>query len=327
MLSSDDNQGIIYFLVGIIVIVLTAVGLSIIVDKRIHFSSGKGFNQRELAASTAELEELRSLFEVRTAILNEQQSKAQTHSLLNQKLLKEMSNTSERKSELLAKKIRITEELTTLDSSFFNNRSDYRNKTWAKAVGESHPRLALRGGRVYRDTTITKVTEVGLEVRHADGNARIQAPDLDAHWQERFQWDNEERRSQLKDEEARLQAIPAPKQDPPAGQEPFFASVTPIPIDPLDAEKIANLSSLRNQVIKWKSMVSTLSSERSIAASNASRGFQNSVPGSLETWGAKATRLGNTLVHAQGQLAKARAELATISPSDPLLHVTYDSRY
>ena len=43
--------------------------------------------------------------------------------------------------------------------------------------------------------TITKVTEVGLEIRHEHGIARIQVSDLEGIWQQRFQWDDEERRS------------------------------------------------------------------------------------------------------------------------------------
>ena len=72
-------------------------------------------------------------------------------------------------------------------------------------------------------------------------------------------------------------------------------------------------------VIGWKSKVTKLRSERSLALSNSGYGNQTSVPGSLETWGAKAARLGNELARANSELAVAKANLAALAPDDPLL--------
>jgi hypothetical protein len=79
------------------------------------------------------------------------------------------------------------------------------------------------------------------------------------------------------------------------------------------------VAALRRLVIGWKSKVSKLRYERSVALSNSGYGGQTSVPGSLETWGAKAERLGNELVRAQSELVVAKSNLAAVAPGDPLL--------
>lgn len=328
MLSSDDNSGIFYFLIGMIVLVLTAVGLSIIVEKRVSFSSGVSQVRRDLAASTAELAELKSQFEVRSVELVGQETKAKSQAAGFQKVQIDMTRSGERKAELLARKNKLSTELPALDAAFLSCRSDYRNSTWRRAIGESYPQLAIRGGREYKNATITKVTEVGIEIRHQHGIARIQAPDLDAAWQQRFQWNHEERRAKLKEEGLSLQSqFPVAESHPPSdGPVEDVVASHPSPFtDADDAEKTANLNLLRTQVLGWRFKISILTSERSIAASNASRGNQTSVPGTLETWSAKSTRLGNELVHAQVEFAKAKARLSAISPSDSLLRTIYDT--
>ena len=327
MLSNDDHSGIFYFLVGMVVLVLTAVGLSIVVEKRVSFSSGVGQVQRDLAASSAELSELKEQLEHRSHELKELESKSQSQAAGFQKVRTDLAKSGERKMELLARKDKLATALPALDAAFSACRSDYRAVTWRKAIGESYPRLAIRGGREYRDVAITKVTEVGIEIRHEHGIARIQAPDLDSAWQERFQWDDEERRAKLKEEDLSLQSQSPSTETHSQVDLPKESELASIPSTLTDAdspEKAANLTSLRTQVLGWRSKVNLLSSERSIAASNASRGYQTSVPGTLETWGAKSTRLGTELVHAQVEYAKAKARLAAISPSDSLLRTSFD---
>jgi hypothetical protein len=65
--------------------------------------------------------------------------------------------------------------------------------------------LKVRNGREYLQATILRVTDVGLEIRHEDGIARIQAPDLDSKWQDRFQWKDDERRKVLAAERDNLE--------------------------------------------------------------------------------------------------------------------------
>jgi multidrug resistance efflux pump len=81
----------------------------------------------------------------------------------------------------------------------------------------------------------------------------------------------------------------------------------------------ARIEVLRGKVIGWKSKISRLSSDRNQAQSAASYGSQSSVPGSLETWQARAARLGAELAKARAEHAAAKAALAAVAPNDPLL--------
>jgi len=56
------------------------------------------------------------------------------------------------------------------------------------ARGEKIGTLTLRGDRRYHEAEIIRVTGVGIEIRHQHGMARVMFADLDAEWQERFQW-------------------------------------------------------------------------------------------------------------------------------------------
>jgi hypothetical protein len=188
-------------------------------------------------------------------------------------------------------------------------------------VGQSLGNLSLRGGREYRQAVISRVTDVGLEIRHEHGIARIQAPDLDASMQDRFQWNDEERRARLAAEKADHDSIappPAPEDEPVAKIKRPSPSTkkTDSSKDEVDPDE---LSMLRSNVIAWKSKVVQLDADRSQAISSASYGGQSSVPGSLETWQAKASRLGGELARARAKLAEAKAALMVVSPDDSLL--------
>lgn len=74
-----------------------------------------------------------------------------------------------------------------LETDFSRRRAKYRSKTWSAAVAKYFGNFKVRNGRESLQATITRVTDVGLEIRHEGGIARIQAPDLDFKLQNRFQ--------------------------------------------------------------------------------------------------------------------------------------------
>ena len=59
------------------------------------------------------------------------------------------------------------------------------------ARGEKFERLALNSGRVYEDSKITKVTDVGLEIRHSLGAARVPFHELSLELRDRFLFEPE----------------------------------------------------------------------------------------------------------------------------------------
>ncbi|MES2660755.1 MAG: hypothetical protein V4689_19170 [Verrucomicrobiota bacterium] len=325
MLSPEDHPGIFYFLVGIVVIVLTAVGLSMMIDKRFKFSTGVGEIKRDIAAASAELSELRASHDLRLATLAEEKSKREPASAGRQETLAKHAALAQRKTELSASRENLRAAISAMELAFSEYRAGYRRRTWTKAVGEEVGNLSIRGGKEYRQVAITKVTDVGLEIRHEHGIARIQAPDLDTQWQERFQWNDEERRVRLKEESASIEGTPVVAGDEASEVSRKKVAVVVAPpktarvkkvADPEQAEK---LKSLRTQYIGWKSKVSRLKNDQAEASSNAGYGGQSSVPGSLETWKSKAARLSRELSRARIELSKAKARLAADSPADPLL--------
>ena len=79
------------------------------------------------------------------------------------------------------------------------------------------------------------------------------------------------------------------------------------------------LDAVRKTVAMWRQKVSILRVAKANADSQASNGNRNSVPGSLETWTAKAGRLERELAKARRALELAKARLAAIAPTDVLL--------
>ena len=82
-------------------------------------------------------------------------------------------------------------------------REDYLLWVRLTAKGEKHPEVRLLDGKIYREVVIRRVTDIGLEIRHLSGSARLHHEDLGEKWQERFLWSSEESRRSLV-EEARV---------------------------------------------------------------------------------------------------------------------------
>ncbi len=327
MLSFDEHPGIISFLGGIVVLVMASVGLSLLTDLRLDSSSSVVKIEKEIALDQVEIEGLRALHVERSEFLNDAGSPSAAEALAE--CLGELKTSRERKIFLERDIKRLRSETGELEGGFSRYQAEYRRKIWGAAINEKLGDLVLANGREYRDATITRVTDVGLEIRHADGIARIQAPDLDPKIQDRFQWDDENRRKILKQESAFLEGGHAG-----GGEEvPAIAAGVPESPIPESRQSLANaapdtkeLATLRRLVIGWRSKVATLRSERSLALSNSGYGNQTSVPGSLETWSAKAARLGNELLRASSELAVAKSNLAAVAPDDPLLRPAVPDR-
>ncbi len=326
MLSYDEHPGIVTFLVGLVVLVMVAVGLSVVMEKRLAFSSGFVRVKRDVRAAGQESKDLK----VRLARANERLDslegpRARDAAALRQ-AKKSLAESRQRMDVLVTSRDSLAAAIPLIEEAFASYRLDFRTRTRAAAEGEEIGTLALRGGRSYQQVSITKVTDVGLEIRHEHGFARIQAPDLAPEWQERFQWDDEERRNRLAEEARALKSMPVLVADPirkaPEARKPLSAIPNP-PLVPaaVDPDKI---SALRFQFSGWKSKVDRLTTDRNEAVAKSSH--QTSVPGQLETWKARATRFGAELTKARIELAAARARLAASAPNDPLLQLRADDR-
>lgn len=328
MLSAEEHPGIFTFLVGMIVLVMAAVGLSIVADKHLKLSRGAGEISREINADATEISEMSSQHDEKSLLLAEYGSKLQTGTKTHKEFASQLESLRQRKASLEVTVLQTRAAIATLEAQFARYREEYRRKTWAGAVGENLGTLTVRGGRDYLQATITRVTDVGLEIRHENGIARIQAPDLDPKFRDRFQWSDEERRTRLKQELEQREGKPAePVAENSDTGEPATAVIAdPPPVPKVNrpstvnsAENVEKLRIARQQVMGWKMKVATLSSEAMEASSRASYGNQSSVPGSLETWSAKSSRVSRELGRARAALSVAKSKLAEISPRDSLL--------
>jgi hypothetical protein len=327
MLDAEEHPGIFTFLVGMIVLVMVAVGFSLLIDKRFKFSSGLGEIRREIESDAADLAELKTRLEDRSARFSGSEVALKKDARENADL-RAAATVLARREDLLRQKVAdLRASVKSVESQFADYRTRYRTRTWSRAVGEKLGTVNVRGGREFKDSVITKVTDVGLEIRHEHGIARIQAPDLDRPLQDRFQWDDEERRRRLQQEEELLHG--KPPEPPPAEELEVVEAVPAEPVsrrpartkpvvDPATEEKIREL---RQQLSGWKMRVARIRGEKRQAASNAGYGGSKSVPGSLETWKSRELRLGRELIKAQTELEMVRAKLMAESPNDPVLRM------
>ncbi len=322
MALDEDQSGLFSFMVGIIVVVMAGVALSLMVDSRFSFSRYESETKADLTENESEMGRLKILRDEKSNELSKAEPQLRAVIMAHESTGRQLAQLSRRKQDLIATLAVLQTEIPAIDEKFAQYRAKYRGATWAAAAGESLGNLKIRGGREYHQAVIVRVTDVGLEIRHGLGFARVQAPDLDAALQERFQWNNDERLARLKEETAQREAVtaaPQMKTELLDTSVPDRRMASAVP-DPMSAQDASKIDSLRRKVIAWRSKVMQLNSDRSEAASTAKYGSNSSVPGSLDTWQAKAARLTPALARAKAELAAAKADLAVVAPDDPLLN-------
>ncbi len=79
-------------------------------------------------------------------------------------------------------------------------REQYLQWVRLTAEGEKHPEIRLLRGKVYRQVVIRRVTDIGLEIRHLSGSARLRHDDLGEEWRNRFLWTGKEAHRSLVEE-------------------------------------------------------------------------------------------------------------------------------
>ncbi|MCW1884316.1 hypothetical protein OKA04_06205 [Luteolibacter flavescens] len=93
------------------------------------------------------------------------------------------------KAEALARQRQgLADDVVRLRAEFEDYRGRYCRQIRGAAAGEKLAELSTRQGKIFRDVTIRRVTEAGLEITHADGLASLAASELADSWRERFQW-------------------------------------------------------------------------------------------------------------------------------------------
>lgn len=317
MLSSDDHPGLFTFMVGLIIVVFVGVGLSMMVDRKFSFSKRFSALESGFKAGEVELEQLKLVQQEVAANLADLEPARRAGAATREAFRREISELGSRRVSLIASRDGLGKSISALKKEFSQYAAKYREVSRTAAVGQSLGNLTVRGGREYRQAVISRVTDVGLEIRHEHGIARIQAPDLDQAMQDRFQWNDEERRARLNEEDAAREEV---ARVPEAAEPPEIRPSSPArPLRNVENPDAGKLDVMRGKVMAWKTKVAQLSADRSRALASSSYGSQSSVPGSLETWQARASRLGMELAKARAELAAAKAALSLIAPDDSLL--------
>lgn len=318
MLSADEHPGLIYCMIGVVVIVMTAIGLSLMMDQRNAFTSGADEIREVIEWDASELDRVKMLqVDASKRLAGElPQRQAWADELRTQTAAS--AQAVKKRADLLVAQRELRANLAALEADFTSYRARYKHATWSGASGEKLGTVKVRGGREYLDTVIVRVTEVGLEIRHKDGFARLQAPDLSDAFQDRFQWSDEERRKRLQGEiENQRKAEVLAVRDAGAAEDlPSEDEAVPLKRPGKDREQV---NERRASVLAWKAKVSRIYDEVMEAAAWGGSGRQSSVPGRLETWKARETRLRGELARARTGLSLARSELAEISPNDSAL--------
>jgi len=223
-----------------------------------------------------------------------------------------------RQADLAGIRKQLQESIQAMEQEFARYQLKYRERLWAAAAGQQLGKLTTCAGHEYREVVIVRVTAVGFEIRHAEGTARVQTQDLEPALWERFQWHQTQASAQLHQERALQEAAnPAMAATPP----PVTHSGRTLPAPQDDAEVAAKqLQELRGSVWTWTAQVALRRAERN-QANQGSRRMQPSVPGSLETWQSRDSRMAAALSHARANLSAAKAELAGVAPQDPCLQM------
>lgn len=302
--GGSDRSGTFGFLVGLIVLVFTGVILSLLVDKRLGFSSDRLTVERETEADAAKLRTL----ERRLSAMRSKWEKELLPRSGQEDLLRRLSATQEaetrRLAELAPRKASLEADLEAVRAASAEYRAAYRRQVRAAAAGERLVELKSLNGRTYREVTIRQVTADGIDFRHADGISRLGPSELDGTWRERFQWDPEEQALKPVAEPLPV-AKPRPKPSPAEKPSPKVTE--------------NELEELREAVIATQADVDAALAEVAHARSEELTNRGRSVPGSLETWRDRATRLEGVAKRLKTRNLAARARLAAVSPGDPAL--------
>jgi hypothetical protein len=99
--------------------------------------------------------------------------------------------------ELREESRQLTSDMILLEERTAAWIREWRDTRRQIAVGERYPSIETLDERVYKDVEIVAVTGAGIEIRHADGTARIRCGQMPAEWAERFVWSASEQRGVL----------------------------------------------------------------------------------------------------------------------------------
>lgn len=186
----ENHDGVIWNMACLVILVLTAVFLSMVMEKRFSFSK----NQLSLQTKIVNLQAEEELLRGQTGRLENQlqQSDYRGFHRSRQRLpeiLTELLQLETEVSERRQRRDALSASIADLEAEFSTYRETIRSLAWRSASGEKIGKLLTKNGRQYDDVVITSVTSQGLLITHSCGVARLPADELPVGFQRRFEWE------------------------------------------------------------------------------------------------------------------------------------------
>jgi hypothetical protein len=348
--SGEDFTSISSILVGIIILVFVAIGLTFLVDRGI----GDWFrsSDREMTMGNDTLRQKINAVEMRIdGLKRNQQVVVERQNQTKVRLDIESQLDSARSETQVINQLNANEQkmINLLIKGKETHRLQYRDHVRAMATGETHERIITRLGKEYTKVKILEVTPLGVAVSHQHGAARLGYRDMPHEWKEKYMFTAREVAAATLEERKRLTTA----------RQSMEQRGRIINEKRQNHARKRETASLRVQISSLKNKHSTAQIEASMARSKvayqdslrASRsyarssysyqrynrttgsycrssyrpryritlyGSKQSVPGSLETWGHRANRYEKLAAAYSVKLAGLRARLSSIDRSyDP----------
>ena len=325
-----DTSGITGMLVGLIIVVFTALGIGLLVEKEISlpsFSSSDplvGKNNR----LQGEINDLEIRVAARTRKATESERNRQQAKLVTE--LEKQIDSARKERDIIRRLITSeNESMELLVKGREDHRLRYREQARMNAVGRTHPKITTRLGKEYLDVRVKSVTPLGVSISHSSGATRLGYRDMPLEWQKGLMYTAVEVAQATAEEQKRQIATRArsTRLEKDANKVRQIASLN---MKYSTACLEANLA--RNKVSYNTSLrQSRRYSTSSYRNYNTSTGTyyrssyrpryritlnpSRSVPGSLETWEQRAVRYERAKVRYGAQLASLRSRLASADPS------------
>ena len=193
MSESNDHAGIFGILFCVVVLVIAAIALSVITDKRMGMSSNKIALAEDIANFDIQIVQEQNKLDSLKVKYERLYKNQANHSTELQKV---NSTIAKDAATIIAKKSMISHlqvDVKLLGKELSEHSVQYRNQQMSKAVGEKNSEIQVKSGKIYTEVTITKVTAAGIEITHKTGLSRIPTEELDRSWHERFLWTDAQR--------------------------------------------------------------------------------------------------------------------------------------
>ncbi|MGB0992054.1 MAG: hypothetical protein ACPG32_06250 [Akkermansiaceae bacterium] len=344
----SDTNGVISILLGMIVIVFVAIGVSLLIESKILSSLNASRNTLLLD----EGESLQSRINALNVKLDsyKQQEKQRAHHAKQQASLDEMCvelDSADKEIGTLKNLIsqhKASMELLTVAKK--NHQQRYRAQVRLAAVGQKFDQVSTRVGKVYEGVKITNVSSLGVKISHKNGGALLGYSEMPDEWRIKYMFTALEVATARAEEDKRQRSYL--RQVAKQSQRNRDRSQR--------AKKFSDISDLYRAISVARMRYSSASVEASLARSKAvayqsardSRSYTRSynyrtyrnystgscssvsyrpryrivlnrksrtVPGSLETWDERAAKYSRIAARYKAQLHNLQMQLSKLDPS------------